>query len=122
MPKTTPMDFKTCVKDILPHNWKEERESLHQTAIFRWHSLLLSWRDEVDIVCALQCQSEKRMQLQIIVDIFYNKAPSKLMKRVRSLLRVTNFCLDRGMSFPCTEEQTYGSYVLKGIQVPLHLA
>ena len=30
------------------------------------------------------------------------------MKRVRSLSRVTNFCLDRGLSFPCTEEQMYG--------------
>ena len=70
--------------------------------------MLLSWHDEVDIVCALQCKGNKRMQLQIIVGIFYNKAPSKLMKRVRSLSRVTNFCLDRGLSFPCTEEQMYG--------------
>ena len=105
--KQTSMDFTSCVKDILPHNWKEERESLHQTAIFRWHALLLSWHDEVDIDCALQCKGDKRMQLQIIVDIFY-KAPSTLMKRVRSLSRVTIFCLDRGLSFPCTEEQMYG--------------
>ena len=121
--KQTPMDFTSCVKDILPHNWKEERESLHQTAIFRWHALLLSWHDAVDIVCALQCKGDKRMQLQIIVDIFYNKAPSTLVKRVRSLSRVTNFCLDRGIwVFLARRNRCLGSCVPKGIQVRLHLA
>ena len=106
VPKTGRSDFTACVKDILPQTWKEERESQHQTAIFRWHAMLLSWHDDVDICCALQCRA-KHEQLQILVDIFYNKAPSTLMKRVRSLSRVTNYFLDRGMSFPCTEEQMY---------------
>ena len=106
--KTDHADFTSCVKDVLPQIWKEERESQHQTAIFRWHAMLLSWHDEVDICCALQCRASAQEQLQIIVDILYNKAPSTLMKRVRSLSRVTNYFLDRGISFPCTEEQTYG--------------
>ncbi len=84
------LDFTSCVKDILPRNWKEERKSLHQTAIFRWHALVLSWRD-TDIVLALQCRPTKQEHLQIIVGIFYNKAPSTLMKRVGSLARVTNY-------------------------------
>ena len=40
--KTGHADFTSCVKDILPQTWKEERESQHQTAIFRWHAMLLS--------------------------------------------------------------------------------
>ena len=75
------LDFTSCVKDILPRNWKEERKSLHQTAIFRWHALVLSWRDTVDIVLALQCRPTKQEHLQIIVGIFYNKAPSTLTSR-----------------------------------------
>ena len=100
-------DFMMCVKDVMPQNWKEERDSLHQVAIFRWHSLLLSWHDDVDISRALQLRPDKQSQLQVVVDVLYNKSPSTLMKRVRSLARVTNHCLDRGISFPCTEEQMY---------------
>ena len=105
--KQASLDFMSCVKDVIPQNWKEERESLHQIAIYRWHSLLMSWHDSVDIVKALQHRTSQKEQFQIIVDIFYNKAPSTLMKRVRSLSRVTNYCLDRGISFPCTENQMY---------------
>ena len=105
--KQASSDFMSCVKDVIPQNWKEERESLQQIAIYRWHSLLMSWHDSVDIVKALQHRTSQKEQFQIIVDIFYNKAPSTLMKRVRSLSRVTNYCLDRGISFPCTENQMY---------------
>lgn len=105
--KKAAAEFMACVKDVIPQNWKEERDSLHQVAIFRWHSLLLSWHDDVDVVRALHLRPDKQSQLQVIVDIFYNKAPSTLMKRVRGLSRVTNYCLDRGISFPCTEEQMY---------------
>ena len=51
--KQASLDFMSCVKDVIPQNWKEERESLHQIAIYRWHSLLMSWHDSVDIVKAL---------------------------------------------------------------------
>ena len=67
----------------------------------------LSWRDTVDIVLALQCRPTKQEQLQIVVDIFFNRAPSTLMKRVRSLAAVTNYFLDRGRSLLRTEEQMY---------------
>ena len=79
--KQASLDFMSCVKDVIPQNWKEERESLHQIAIYRWHSLLMSWHDSVDIVKALQHRTSQKEQFQIIVDIFYNKAPSTLMKK-----------------------------------------
>ena len=101
-------DFMECVMDIAPHTWKEERESLHQISIRRWHSMLMHWHDEIQIVQILRSQDKLQQQLQTIVDIFYNKAPTTLMKRARSLARVTNYFNDRGLSFPCTEPEMYG--------------
>ena len=106
--KTVCHDFMECVMDIAPHTWKEERESLHQMSFRRWHSMLMHWHDEVQIVRILRSQDELQQQLQTIVDTFYNKAPSTLMKRARSLARVTNYFNDRGLSFPCTEPEMYG--------------
>ena len=105
--KTVCHDFMECVLDIAPHTWKEERESLQQISIRRWHSMLINWHDEIQIVQILRGQEGIQQQLQTIVDIFYNKAPSTLMKRARSLARVTNYFNDRGLSFPCTEPQMY---------------
>ena len=67
----------------------------------------MHWHDEIQIVRILRSQDDLQQQLQTIVDIFYNKAPSTLMKRARSLARVTNYFNDRGLSFPCTEPQMY---------------
>ena len=103
--KTVCHDFMECVLDIAPHTWKEERESLQQISIRRWHSMLMHWHDEIQIVRILRSQDDLQQQLQTIVDIFYNKAPSTLMKRARSLARVTNYFNDRGLSFPCTETE-----------------
>ena len=100
-------DFMECVMDVAPHTWKEERESLQQISIRRWHSMLMHWHDKIQIVRILRSQEELQQQLQTIADIFYNKAPSTLMKRARSLARVTNYFNDRGLSFPCTEPQMY---------------
>ena len=58
--KQASLDFMSCVKDVIPENWKEERESLHQIAIYRWHSLLMSWHDNVDIVKALQHRTNQK--------------------------------------------------------------
>ena len=64
--KTVCHDFMECVMDIAPHTWKEERESLHQISIRRWHSMfMMHWHDEVQIVRILRSQDEMQQQLQI---------------------------------------------------------
>ena len=96
-----------CVRSLQIQSWQEERDSLHDRAIRRWVHLLEAWDGEVKIVsCLSECETFKE-RAQILVDIFYNKAPSTLMKRCRGLARITNYFVDRGMTFPCSEDQFY---------------
>ena len=99
--------FMECVRSLQIQSWQEERDALHDRAIRRWVHLLEVWDGEVKIVsCLSECGSFKE-KAQIIVDIFYNKAPSTLMKRCRGLARITNYFVDRGMSLPCSEDHFY---------------
>ena len=99
--------FMECVRSLQIQSWQEEREALHDRAIRRWVHLLEAWDVEVKIVaCLRECGTFKE-KAQILVDVFYNKAPSTLMKRCRGLARITNYFVDRGMPFPCSEDQFY---------------
>ncbi len=99
--------FMECVRSLQIQSWQEERDALHDRAIRRWVHLLEVWDGEVKIVsCLSKCGTFKE-RAQILVDIFYNKAPSTLMKRCRGLARITNYFIDRGMSFPCSEDHFY---------------
>ena len=99
--------FMECVRSLQIQSWQEERDALHDRAIRRWVHLLEAWDGEVKIVsCLSECGTFKE-RAQILVDIFYNKAPSTLMKRCRGLARITNYFVDRGMPFPCSENQSY---------------
>ena len=100
--------FLECVKSLPIQSWREEREALHDRAVRRWVYLLDAWSTDVKIVaCLKECDTFKQ-RAQILVDIFFNKAPATIMKRRRSLSRVTNYFVDRGMKFPCNEDQFYG--------------
>ena len=44
---------------------------------------------------------------QILVDVFYNKAPQTLIKRANSLNSLCGALRAVGSSFPCTEEEFY---------------
>ncbi len=99
--------FMECVRSLQIQSWQEERDALHDRAIRRWVHLLEVWDGEVKIVsCLSECSTFKE-KAQILVDIFYNKAPSTLMKRCRGLARITNYFVDHGMSFPCSEDHFY---------------
>ncbi len=99
--------FMECVRSLQIQSWQEERDALHDRAIRRWVHLLEVWDGEVKIVSCLSECGRFKERAQILVDIFYNKAPSTLMKRCRGLARITNYFVDRGMAFPCSEDQFY---------------
>ena len=99
--------FMECVRSLQIQSWQEERDALHDRAIRRWVHLLEAWDGEVKIVSCLNKCGTFKERAQILVDIFYNKAPSTLMKRCRGLARITNYFVDRGMPFPCSEDQFY---------------
>lgn len=99
--------YMEFVKDTTIMTWKEERDAVWQASIFRWHSMIMQWSTDVQIVKSLDACVGFTAQSQILVDIFYNKAPSTLMKRCRSLSRMANYFVDRGRIFPCHESDVY---------------
>ena len=105
-PSTGP-DFLRVVRDTPEQTWQEERDAKWETAIRRWVSLIDSWNDSSRISKLIQDKSEFRDKAQILVDIFFNKAPQTLAKRVNSLGRITNYMLMNGRSFPCNEDEFY---------------
>ena len=70
--------------------------------------LLDQWEaGEIPLLVALQSKATFVERAQIMVDVFYNKAPQTLMKRVNSLLKLCGTLHGQGVVFPCTEEQFY---------------
>ncbi len=77
-----------------------------ETSIRRWVSID-SWNEFSYVSKLIQDKKEFREKAQILADIFFNKAPQTLAKRVNSLGRITNCMLKNGLSFPCTEDGSY---------------
>ncbi len=96
-----------CVADSVELSWKEEREAKWEVAVRRWVSLIDSWTGDAHICQLLRGQSDFRGKAQILVDIFFNKAPQTLLKRVNSLGRLANLLTSMGKSFPCSEQEFY---------------
>ena len=100
--------FLSFVRNVDEINWREERESVWQTAIRRWVAMLDRWfSGESTLLKALAEKTTFTEKAQILVDVFYNKAPQTLMKRVNSLSAITQILLDKDLTFPCSEEEFY---------------
>ena len=104
---STGPEFLRVVKDTPEQTWQEERDAKWETSIRRWVSLIDSWNGSSRIAKLIQDKSDFRDKAQILVDIFFNKAPQTLAKRVNSLGRITNYMLMNGRSFPCDEDDFY---------------
>ena len=100
--------FLQHIKDVPERTWREEREATWEIAIRRWILLLEQWgTKEVPLLEALHSKSSFVERAQILVDVFYNKAPQTLLKRVNSLAKMCSTLQAQGIQFPCTEEQFY---------------
>jgi len=97
--------FLQHVRDIPERSWREEREAVWETAVRRWVALTDDWLPDCSaLVTALHSCSTFKEKAQILVDVFYNKAPQTLMKRVNSLQKICSafegrkdpFSLQRG--------------------------
>ena len=98
-----------------PMSWKDTATSHWEVSIRRWHTVVLHWETSASAILEIQSREGFRSQAQILVDLFYNKSPSTLLKRCNSLGRLVN-CLNlKGKVFPCQE------YELYELQYPLHL-
>ena len=108
---------KTCIeitgymkhiRDIPERTWKEEREATWEIAIRRWVALLDQWEDSDSLLLqTLKVKGSFSEKAQILVDVFFNKAPQTLMKRVNSLSKIVNTLAASGISFPCSESDFY---------------
>ena len=100
--------FLQHIKDVPERTWREEREATWEIAIRRWILLLEQWEPrEVPLLEALHSKASFVDRAQILVDVFYNKAPQTLLKRVNSLAKLCSTLQEQGIAFPCTEEQFY---------------
>ena len=99
--------FMDHVRDTSILNWREQRDAEWQVAIYRWHSMLGTWKSDVKIVDQIFTLDGFQAQAQVLVDIFFNRAPSTILKRCRSMSRMTNYFVDRGRKFPCGEPHVY---------------
>ena len=87
--------------------WQEQRDSVWETAMRRWHSCIMSWKGDDAIIAMIQNKVDFKSQCQIIVDVLHNKAPGTLLKRCNSISRLVNDLQRRDLSFPCSEEELY---------------
>ena len=100
--------FLQHIKDVPERTWREEREAMWEIAIRRWILLLEQWEPrDVPLLEALHSKDSFVERAQILVDVFYNKAPQTLLKRVNSLAKLCSTLQAQGIAFPCTEEQFY---------------
>ena len=108
--KTYPLitSFLQHIKDVPERSWQEEREALWETSIRRWIALVDQWHsDESALLKSLHSKHTFTEKAQILVDVFYNKAPQTLIKRANSLNCLCGALRAVGSSFPCTEEEFY---------------
>ena len=100
--------FLKHIKDVSEKSWQEERDAIWEMAIRRWVALLSSWDpDSAMLVHAVQQQESFKDKAQILVDVFFNKAPQTLMKRVNSLSKLCGTLAEQGTQFPCDEDTFY---------------
>ena len=99
--------FTSVISSGLQFSWRDEREAKWETGIRRWHTLIMSWSSDSVLIQTVLKGETFRGQAQVLVDVFYNKAPSTLLKRCSGVNRITCDLKKRGISFPCAEADFY---------------
>ena len=100
--KTYPglQSFIKHFKDVPEKSWQEERDALWEIAIRRWVAVLDTCEAGDNLLLiSLQCETSFTEKAQILVDVFFNKAPQNLMKRANSLSKLCNSLAVKGLNF-----------------------
>ena len=101
-------NFLQHIKDVPERTWREEREAQWEVAIRRWIALMETWdAGQIPLAAAIQSKVHFQDTAQILVDVFYNKAPQTILKRCNSLAKLCGFLQQRDVTFPCSEDQFY---------------
>ena len=75
--------YSSVISSGLQSSWRDEREAKWETAIRRWHSLILSWSSDAVLIQTVLRGETFKEQSQVLVDVFYNKAPQPFLRDVR---------------------------------------
>ena len=99
--------YMDVVSNCSVQTWREQRDSMWETAVRRWHSCIMSWDGDDAIIGLVKNKEDFKAQCQIVVDVLHNKAPATLLKRCNSISRLVNDLHKHGRVFPCSEEDLY---------------
>ena len=99
--------YSSVISSSLQSSWRDEREAKWESAIRRWHSLVMSWNSDAVLIRTVLSGETFKEQSQVLVDVFYNKAPATLLKRCSGLNRITCDLNKLGIDFPCSEPVFY---------------
>ena len=79
-----------------------------EIAIRRWVAVLDTCEAGGTLLLhSLQSKTTFTTKAQILVDVFFNKAPQTLITRVNSLSKLCDKLAVKGLSFPCREDDFY---------------
>ena len=67
----------------------------------------MSWSSDAVLIQTVLRGETFKEQSQVLVDVFYNKAPATLLKRCSGLNRITCDLNKLGVAFPCSEPDFY---------------
>ena len=81
--------FIKHIKDVPERSWQEERDALWEIAIRRWVAVLDACEAGDNLlILSLQCKTSFTEKAQILVDVFFNKAPQILDETCKQLVKV----------------------------------
>jgi hypothetical protein len=89
--KTYPglQSFIKHIKDVSERSWQEERDALWEIVIRRWVAVLDACEAGDNLlILSLQCKTSFTEKAQILVDVFFNKAPQILDETCKQLVKV----------------------------------
>ena len=101
--------FAVAVSAKPEKSWQEDRDAQLDEALKGWVNVIGLFDSTVSLsqqFGEMTTNAEKYMMVKVN-DMLGMKAPSTLMKRLRSVVRFVDWLRDRGMSFPADESVCY---------------
>ena len=99
--------FCQVVKSRALTSWQDKREAEHQRALKKWAYLFGVWDPEVDPKFKDVADVPPDKRLLLLDSCMARKAPSTMLKRAASLVRITKAAEAKGLLFPLPEAELF---------------
>ena len=100
---TEPVTWQQVVRSGAEQTWQDKREADFQVSLRRWHDTLLILPCSILIVQQLRSLKNKTDRLRMLRDVFWKKAPSTLLKRIKSFCGFVDYLKNAELVFPGNE-------------------